>query len=83
MSEKKYDGPIIQIPAVPEMSLRDYFAAQPLQPSDIYSWEEVEALTGKKMPENKRGMEAILLSAEAEAKLRYLKADAMIAERDK
>ena len=63
------------------MTLRDYFAANIAHEVKIEDLSIIERLFGRDFPEDP--IEIITLSFELDAKLRYMMADAMIAERDK
>lgn len=63
------------------MSLRDYFAANIDIKAEFPSQQDMEDFMGEEVPENR--VEQIEYSLKTIAKLRYMLADAMLAERDK
>ena len=66
-------------------ALRDYFAGQFEFPEDL-TIEYAEALAGRKCPSGQNAetiLNSLLFWMEAEAKYRYIFADAMLAERSK
>ncbi len=68
------------------LSLRDYFAANELLSDmccEVWDMNEqyVESIMGRKIPENLNSLEAAKYEAEFFARMRYIRADAMLAVR--
>lgn len=71
----------------PTMTLRDYFAANELLSDmcrEIWDMNDqyVESIMGREMPSNLNSLEAVKYEAEFFARMRYIRADAMLAARE-
>jgi hypothetical protein len=74
----------MNVHSVGGITVRDYFAANAPELAVIGIKQSGEILAGRKTPEDNAGiLEELKFNAEIEAAIRYIYADAMIAERNK